>query len=157
MNASLLVQLCGVPLISLLSALSLGLLAFALFLVLRIRRESLLVAFLPVCILPVVAGIFFSLSSTISSISLQLDNGENLGFESGLLLEMNLVPVLTSLLAACPAAVVTITGRWWLAWVASGERLLPEKQENPEQDGTSEDEWVAREADDYLERLVRPR
>jgi len=157
MNASLLVQLCGLPLIAVLSLLSLALFAFSLFLAFRVRRESLLVAFLPVCILPPIAGLFFSLTSTMSSIRLQLDNGENLGFESGLLLEMNLVPLLASLLAACPAALVAVAGRWWLAWSASGERMLPERKKQTEPDSLSDDAWVAREADDYLEKLVRPR
>ncbi|MCA9140832.1 MAG: hypothetical protein KDB00_28875 [Planctomycetales bacterium] len=158
MNLSRFIQICGLPLFALIAVLSLVLTIVAVLLVVKAKRDFLLSAFLPLCFLPLMLASATSLFSFLSSIEIQLNDNEDAFRDPGLLLTMNLVPVFFGATASFLPAVVTMLGRWSLAWQASGIKLLPERQ-NRESDGggIDPDAWVSKEADDYIEQLVRPR
>ncbi|MCC9641724.1 hypothetical protein LOC71_05515 [Rhodopirellula sp. JC740] len=154
-----LIQLIGLPLAVVLGTLSAILFTLALTLLLRFRNAQVLAAFQPLAWLPVVAGLVSSLTSMLSSIGLQLGEDDAMVGSSSLLLQMSLVPLLASFVASLPAVLVASFGRYLLVWNASGLRWFPAKPEtnsNTSQELDS-DAWVARETDDYLDKLVRPR
>tara|TARA_R110002049_G_scaffold4601_4_gene31840 strand:+ start:68004 stop:68477 length:474 start_codon:yes stop_codon:yes gene_type:complete len=157
MNFSLLVQLCGYPLLILLVILSLSLSLIAFFLVFGAKQEGLLAAFLPLTILPAAAGLMLTFLDMISSIGLQLNENDGATIEPGFLLQMNLIPIVTGFVAAVPPVCIAVVGRWVLAWKASGITLLETTQHDSDRLPEDHDKWVAQEADDYLEKLVRPR
>lgn len=156
MKFSLLLQLCGLPLIIVLAVLASVLTLFVLVLAIRFQRTDLLTAFLPLTALPLAAGLASSLVGSLDSIGLQLDPGTDYEIEPAFFLQMNLVPVLVSIHACLPPFLTAIVARWLLAYRISGVRLFPERAAPPPTDSDQET-WVAREADDYLEKLVRPK
>lgn len=157
MNLSLLFQLCGLPLVTSLSLLCVGTTGFAIYLVLHAKRDALLSAFLPITILPVFAGLLSTLLGMISSVQMKLDATSDIAVESAFLLQMHLVPLFSGAVTSIPAMLVVVLGRWMLAWKASGLRLVPEKAESDEFEVCDERAALARDADEYLERLVQPR
>ena len=157
MNFSLLVQLCGFPLLIVLSVLSVVLSLVALYLAFGAKQESLLSAFLPMTILPAVAGLLMTFLDMVSSIGLQLDENTGTAIDSAFVLQMNLIPVLTGLVAAVPPACIVIIARWLCAWKASGIKLLEPKEADSDTSSDDHERWVANEADEYMEKLVRPR
>lgn len=157
MNVQFLIQLIGLPLTLVLCTLSIALFFMALVLVVRFKNQQLLTAFQPLTWLPVVAGIFSTLAGLISSIGLQLGDDDEIVGNSSLLFQMALVPLMASLVATMPGLLTTIFGRYLLAWKASGLHWLKPKAKSSKTQEIDSDEWVAREADDYLEKLVRPR
>lgn len=157
MNLPLLFQLCGLPLVIILSLLCVGTTGFATYLVLHAKRDALLSAFLPITLFPVLAGLFATLLGTVSSVQMKLDASSDIEIESAFLLQMNLVPLLAGLVTAIPAILVVALGRWMLAWKASGLRLVPQKAEPDESEVCDERAALARDADEYLERLVQSR
>ncbi|MEM9588354.1 MAG: hypothetical protein AAGA03_13810, partial [Planctomycetota bacterium] len=127
----------------------------AVYLAFGIKQERLLIAFFPLCFVPILAGCFSTLASMLSSISMQLDADNELAMDSAFLLQMAFVPLIVSVLASSPPSIVTAVGRWLAAWRDSGVAFV--KPPKPEAKTVTEEETVAREADDYLDRLVRPR
>lgn len=153
MELSLLIQICGIPLLIVLAALGLALTAIAIFLAVRVKNIPLLIAFLPITALPVMAGFFSTLQGVLESISTQLNPNQELVVEPGFLLLMNLVPILAGILVAIPPTLISIGGRWVLTWRASGARLLPQRQTVE----VEHEEPLEQDAEDYLRKLVRPR
>ncbi len=156
MNFSLLIQLCGVPLLLVVLATSVMVTCAACYLVFSVRQENLLVAFLPLTLLPLVPAFFVLFTGTLSSIGLQLDTDSDIAFDSGLALQMNLVPVFLGVLASLPPALVTALGRWMLVWKASGIVLFPPR-ESAETETIDPETWESKETDEYLDQLIRPR
>ena len=152
MNISLLIQLCGIPLLIVLVGLGLVLTLVACYLTFVVKRVPLLVAFLPLTLMPIMAGAIASLSGIMSTIDAQLNPNPDIAFEPGFLLLINLIPVLAGVVTSIPPAMISIFARWTLTWKASGERLLPEKTVVEDE----EDETMQRDADDYLRQVVRP-
>ncbi len=157
MNLSLLIQICGLPLITVIVVTSLILTLAACYLAFSVKQEDLLVAFLPLTALPAIAALFATFTGTLSSIGLQLDSGTDVAVDAGFILQMNLVPLLVGLLAAVPAALIASFGRWFLAWRASGILLWGQSQPVAESEMVDADEWITKETDDYLSQLTRPR
>ena len=153
-NLSLLVQLCGIPLVVVLVGLGLALTAIAIFLTIRVKHVPLLVAFLPLTMLPIMAGVVTALLGTLNSISVQLNPESELAVEPGFLLLMNLVPLLAGIVASIPPALISVVGRWALTWRTSGLQIMPRKASA---DDDEEDQPPHQEADEYLRQLVRPR
>jgi hypothetical protein len=156
MNFALFVQLCGIPLLVVMLVLASILTVVAFYLTFAVRRVVLLVAFLPLTLLPIMAGVVSALVGTVGAVGMQIDPSNKTVAEPGFLMLMNMVPLLTGTVAAIPPAVVAIVGRWTLTWRAAGVTLLPRRQEEgsaAETDGKQ----LLRDTDDYLERLVRPR
>lgn len=156
MDFSLVTQLCGLPLIIVLSVLAVLLTIFALTVALKFRRNDLLTAFLPLTALPLAAGLASGLVGSLDSIGMQLDVDTGYDLEPAFLLQMNLVPILVSLVACLPAWLVVVLARWTLAYKLSGVRFRPERPVPPPS-AEDQQKWIAREADDYLEKLVRPK
>ncbi|MEO9590653.1 hypothetical protein [Rhodopirellula bahusiensis] len=157
MNVQFLVQLIGLPLTLVLSILSAALFIVALILVVRFKNPQVLAAFQPLTWLPVAAGIISTFIELLSSIGLQLSDNDAIAGSSSLLFQMTLVPLLASLVATMPGLLTTVIGRYLLAWKASGLRWTKPKASSSTTREVDPDEWVSREADDYLEKLVRPR
>jgi hypothetical protein len=157
LNLSLLVQLCGLPLVVIVALLSLALTIAACYLLFSVRREELLVAFLPLTGLPALACCFGAWAGALSSISLQLEGQAEVAVDGGLLMQMNLVPLLFGLVACIPPAVIAAVGRWVLAWQASGVELFPGGKHDSATEIIDADTMAAREADEYLEQIISPR
>ncbi|TWT92030.1 hypothetical protein [Stieleria varia] len=160
MNLSLLLQLCGVPLTIGLIVISAILTIVSLLLYFRTRKESLLTAFFPLTFLPVAAGLASTVIDMVSSIGLQMDPDYGAAMEPVFLLQVGLVPLLAGALASAPPMIVTAAGRWLLAWKASGFRLTPEpkpKVKTAVEIASEEREAMTRDADKYLEQIIRPR
>ncbi len=153
---SLLIQLCGFPLLGILTITSIGLSVFAWFLAFRVRNQHLLAAYLPLTALPILPVLFVLLTGNVSSIALQVNADADIAIDSGLAFQMNLIPLFVGLLFATPAAAITVTGRWILVWRESGVELFP-KSDEPESQVIDPADYDAKEAEDYLEQLIRPR
>lgn len=157
MNLTLILQTCGSIFAVVLATLSFVLTAVAIFLVAKVKRDTLLTAFLPVTTLPVAAGLLVTFLGLVSAIEMQLSQTE-VALEPGFVLLLNLVPLIASIVASLPAALVVVLGRWALAWQASGVRVFPERQvtiEEPDAEETQDE--LRRETNDYLQQLVRNR
>lgn len=157
MNLLLLFQLCGLPLVITLSLLCIGTTGFATYLVLHAKRDALLSAFLPITLFPVLAGLLSALLGMVSSVQMKLAASSDIEIESAFLLQMNLVPLFAGLVTSIPAMLVVVLGRWRLAWKASGLHLVSPKVEPDESEVCDERAALARDADEYLERLVQSR
>ncbi|KAA5540470.1 hypothetical protein FYK55_20890 [Roseiconus nitratireducens] len=158
MNVQLLFQICGFPLVAILATVSLGLTLAAVLLSVRVRREDLLRAFLPLCLLPLMVAVGYSLFDSLDSIDVQLNAEDDSLRDSGFLLSMNLIPLQFGAFASTLPALVAMFGRWNLAWQASGIELFRGSDEdNSPDDPLDSDAWVQKETDDYLDQLVRPR
>lgn len=156
-NLFLLYQLCGLQLVISLSLLCFLTTGFAGYLVIFARRESLLTGFLPITILPVFVGLIYTFVGMLSSMQMQLDASSDMTIEPAFLLQMNLIPLFAGIIAALPAMLVVVLGRWILVWNASGLQLTRGKDESEDSERFDEHASLARDADDYLERLVRTR
>ncbi len=154
MEISLLLQLCGLPLLVTLLLVEMLLIGVASWLVFSARRDNLLQMFLPITAIPIVVGLFNTTVGFLTSISFQVDDRASYSLDPSFLLQMNMVPLLVGCVAALPAATIVIIGRWHLAWQASGLRLIPEKKVEPPE---TEMKRVKRDADDYIEKLVKTR
>jgi hypothetical protein len=153
---SLFLDLIGVPLVVSLCTTTMLLTAFAFFLVFRVKDERLLLAYLPLTSFPLLIGLIAAFIGMMTSISMQLNESNQIAVESGLLLQMNLLPMLAGVVAAIPPMISVVIGRWGLVWKASGVRLLPVKK--VEATETVDPEVIRRRgAEEYLEKLVRPR
>jgi hypothetical protein len=157
LNVQFLIQLIGLPLTLVLSILSAALFIVALILVVRFKNPQVLAAFQPLTWLPVAAGIISTFIELLSAIGLQLSDNDAIAGSSSLLFQMTLVPLLASLVATMPGLLTTVFGRYLLAWKDSGLRWTKPKASSSTTQEVDPDEWVSREADDYLEKLVRPR
>jgi hypothetical protein len=160
MNLSVLVQVCGVPLLVVIGILATLLVGLAIYLVVVAKLEELLAAFVPLTLLPALAGLLVTFLDSLSSIGLQVDGTADVAMEPGFLMQMNLIPLLTGLVAGTPGMIIAIAGRWALAWRNSGIRWMPERgPDDPSSTGdrAAQEAWVAKEADEYLEKLARPR
>lgn len=154
------VSVCGVPFLVCLAILALVVSFGALLLLVRFKQEKLMSAYMPFCFLPLMAGLIQSLLAIGSGIGMQMDDSMDFVVDSGLLLQMNLLPLLVGAVACAPALLITTIGRWRLVWKASGLRLLRERASEgatKDGDGDQSGAWVEQETNDYLERLVRPR
>ncbi|QEG00851.1 hypothetical protein Mal15_49270 [Stieleria maiorica] len=158
MNLSRFVQICGPSFFAVTAVLSIGLSVAVILLAVKAKRELLLSAFFPLCFLPLLIAVGVSLFRLLSSIDMQLDHEEASLRDPGLLLTMNLVPLFYGATASAVPAAFAMLGRWGLAWRASGIRLLPErKHEDSGSDQFDPAAWAKKDADDYIEQLVRPR
>ena len=157
MDVGLVIQLCGAPLLGVAAVLSLILLVAALWLVIRAKNIQLLVAFFPLTLLPTFVGVFQSLSTGVATAAAHIDDSGEAVFDSALMLQVSLIPLLVCVLLCAPAAITVMVGRWALAWSQSGLRLFPEKTVDEESPADDSDQWLAKETDDYLGQLVRPR
>lgn len=157
MNVAFFIDLCGLPLLVVLIAIEIALVAAACYLFWSARRTDLLTAFLPLTAAPIVAGLSSTLVGLVSSIGLQLNESVDYQIDPGFLLQMNLVPLVASCIVALPAASIAAIGRYWLTWQESGLRLFPEREKKDDDSSTDDRDWVTKEADDYLERLVKAR
>lgn len=157
MSFSLLVDLCGTPLLVVLTILSLALSVMAFCLTFGLKQQMLLIAFMPLAVLPIAAGLATTFFSVVSSIGQQLETDTAVALDSGFLIQMHMVPVLAGMLAAMPPLVIASVGRWMLAWRASGLRLFPTRKQTPETEELNPGDFVKQEAEDYLDKLVRPR
>ncbi|MCC9600604.1 hypothetical protein LOC67_08525 [Stieleria sp. JC731] len=159
MNASLLIQVCGLPLILLLAVLSFGLSIAAILLFFKAKQETLLAAFLPLCFLPVLATISVCLIDLLSSIDRMIGQTDQVRDSAYFvfLLATNLMTVLLGLTASAVPATIAMLGRWALAWQTSGLRLFPERPVDEANDQLDAEAWTNKEADDYLDQLIRPR
>ena len=153
MSWTTLVLICGWPLVISMVLVEIVLVVAAFYLVFSARRENLLQAFLPFTSVPFIAALCSVLVGIITSIDLQLNETETYALDSGLLLQMNLAPLFVGALVSLPAFGITVGGRWRLLWQASGLRLIPERK--PEEEGESQEKWLSKETDDYIEKLVR--
>ncbi|SMP39980.1 hypothetical protein SAMN06265222_101389 [Neorhodopirellula lusitana] len=156
MSISLLFDICGLPLLVVLVLLSSLLSAFFGYLFWRVKIEELFVAFFPLNLLPVMTGVIASTFSLMSAVGMQVDATSELMIEPSFLLMMNLVPMMAGVLAAIPPALIAILGRAWLAWAASGQRLIPDRQHVLDEE-VSDENLMRRDTEDYLDRLVRSR
>jgi hypothetical protein len=158
-NLSLLVQLCGWPLIIGLVLTEVSLLVIVGYLVFVAKRENLLQAFFPLTGLPIAMGLVGTFLGFVSGIGMQVDENEAIGLDPIFLLQMNLIPLFASCIAAMPAAVLCSGFRFQKAWQSSGLRLIAEKpaESMEEDEGISDRKRLERDADDYLDRLVRSR
>ncbi|TWT52724.1 hypothetical protein Pla22_03500 [Rubripirellula amarantea] len=155
MNLSLLTDLCGIPFLVIVCVLGLGLTAVACYLTFKAKHIQLISFFLPLCLLPFFAGIAITAMDAFTSVGMQLDGRSSFVIEPGLMLQMMLVPLLISSIASMIPAMIAMLGRFSLAWQDSGITLFPPAQK-PEKSGGYES-TMQQDADDYLERLVRPR
>ncbi|MEM9365033.1 MAG: hypothetical protein AAGD07_03485 [Planctomycetota bacterium] len=152
------VSVCGMPFLTCVGVLALVITLAAIVLLIRFKHEKLLATFMPLCFLPLIAGLIQSVLAIGSGIGMQLDDSADFVVDSSLLLQMNLLPLLVGAVACVPAFLVTTVGRWQLVWKASGLQLLPERgAEAAAADNDQSDAWVENETNEYLERLVRPR
>lgn len=156
MSLTLMVQLCGWPLLGTMSLVELFLVVMAAYLVFSAKRENLLQAFLPLTAMPVVVGLFNTFVGFMTSIDMQVDETSTYAIDPGFLLQMNLVPLIVGCIFALPSATLCVIGRMLLAWRNSGIKLFPPKPPADEPKNT-EAKKFARETDDYLEKLVRAR
>ena len=159
MDLSLVFQLCGWLLVIGLVGAEVILLIAVGYLAFVAKRESLLQAFFPLTLVPVAIGLLNSFIGFVSGIEMQVDENSTDGLDPSFLLQMNLIPLLAGCIAALPAAGLCVASRFRLAWQSSGLRLIPEKPpvEDIEDEDFKERKRVARETDDYLERLVKAR
>ncbi|PNY38538.1 hypothetical protein C2E31_01025 [Rhodopirellula baltica] len=131
----------------------------ALLLFIKARRENLLAAFLPLCFLPVLASLSVSFVDLLSSIDRMLGQSDGMRDPAYFvfLLATNLMSILLGVCASAIPATIAMTGRWALAWQASGLRLFPERSADESTRALDNEAWINQEADDYLEQLVRPK
>ncbi len=155
MSVSLLIDLCGLPLLIVLSTTSLLLTIIAFYLSFSAKQEKLLTAFVPLTVIPVIAGLGTTFSAMLSSVATGLDSEADLGIDSGFLMQMNLIPLLAGMIASVPPAILASIGRWRLAWQESGIELIKKKDDVSK--SIKPDAWLAQETEDYLEKLTRPR
>lgn len=156
MSLTMFFQICGWPLLIVLSVLSVGLTVTAFYLTFAVKRENLLVSFFPLNLLPILVGLVSSAQGLVSSVAIPFESEGDFVLEPIFLLMMNLIPLTAGCLAATLPIVIFVVGRSMLAWRASDVRLIPEKK--PEMGRELGDaEVLHRDTEDYLERLVRPR
>lgn len=155
MSLSLLFGLCGVPLVIVITGLSIMLCVVALYLTFGAKNERLLSAFMPMSLLPAMAGLAATFTSTLLTIASELNAESDVAIDSGLVFQMNMIPLFAGLVMAVPPALIAMVGRWRLAWGESGIELFPKKPKPiVEIDPATQ---LGRDAEDYLERLVRQR
>lgn len=152
----LLIQLCGLPLFICLVALGIVLTGMALYLAISVKQISMLVAFFPLALLPIMVGLVPTLFGTLSAIRIHLNPDIQVASEPGFMLLVNAIPLLAGLVVAIPPALIVVVGRWTLAWKASGLQLMLKREAEPT-DAEKEENWKKQEANDYLRDLVRPR
>ncbi len=157
MNLPLFVQWCGVVffVVVILTATVLSIAACVLAFV--TKKADLLTAFLPLTLTPFAIAASTTLIDLASSIATQLD-ADSAAIDPALLLQLNLMQLLVGVVATIPAATITILGRLLLLLGASGV-VLVRKRENVNEGPAkfTAEEWVNRETNDYLEKLVRQR
>lgn len=161
----LLIQVCGIPAFVAITITGCLLTATALGLALKFKRESLLTSFLPMCMLPFFVSLWFGTFELANYIDFQFA-AEQIATEqieqhnSAFQLTMNLFPlVFGAFVSAVPASVIVIS-RWMIAWKAAGLRWIPEpkKPEKTKKELREEARREAlQEAEDYVERLARPK
>lgn len=159
MNLNFFVQVCGLPLIAITVTLSLALSVAAVFLAVRTKKSMVLEAFTPFCWLPLFSSLGMSLLGFISSLGIQMNSDDGAMIDSGIVLTMNLVPLLFGgLMSVIPFMVASIC-RWKLVWKTTGAQLFSPRVPAPKEgdQGFDPDAWANQEADDYIDRLVRPR
>ncbi len=159
MDLSLVFQLCGWPLVIGLVIAEMILLIAVGYLAFVAKREHLLHAFFPLTWIPLAIGLLSSFVGVVGGIGMQVDENSTYGLEPSFLLQMNLIPLFAGCVAALPAATLCVACRFRLAWQSSGMGFIPEKPpvDDVDDEGIKERRRVARETDDYLERLVKAR
>ena len=156
MDISLLVQICGWPLLIVISALSLILSLVAAYLIFSVKQQPLLSAFLPLASLPLIAGVISTVVRMLSSIGAHVNSNADLVIDPAFVLQMNFMPILSGLLGGIPPFLIVILGRCMLAWRASSGSA-PARPKKKASRVSEDEQWSAAQADDYLDTLVRPR
>ena len=158
MNLPLFLQVCGLSLALVVSLLAFALMGVAYYLAFHIKDDRLLAAFFPFTGLPFVAALLSTITGTLSSISMQVENSD-MNLDSGFMLQMSVVPLLVGLFAGIPAAAIAAWGRWLIAWEASGVTLadiIPKPDMDPVEESSRGEDWDQQETDDYL-NTIRPK
>ena len=111
MDVMLLLEICG-PVVTLVLIGTSGILtAITLYLVLSARRQDWVAAFLPVTFLPFYLSLVPAITGTLSAIGSHLGNVDSPSIEPGLLMQMNLLPILFGLLCTSVPAMAAAVGR----------------------------------------------
>ncbi|MEO1618769.1 MAG: hypothetical protein AAFV88_23160, partial [Planctomycetota bacterium] len=118
------------------------------------NKASLIAAFFPACFLPLFITAAYSLLGLLAAIGLQTDP-EGVDYDSALLLSINLVPFLFGLVASAVPASLAMLGRLYLE--LGGLPKLAKKEGKDGESGFDPKAWANKEAEDYVEQLVRPR
>lgn len=149
----ILIETCGMPLLTIMAALTLSQSVLALALIVK-RQTSALVATLPLCFLPAFVAAIYALFGVVEAIGVQTaeDAPE---YDSALLLSMNLVPLLLGIIASAVPAMISAIGYLCLSFGRAvvkpiNEPIPPEAEFNP-------DAWTRNEVGDSVDRIIRPR
>ncbi|HBV65243.1 MAG TPA: hypothetical protein DEF45_19720 [Rhodopirellula sp.] len=132
----------------------------ACFLSFKVRQEKLLHAFTPICFLPSVIALLATLNSVMTGISIQLQtNQSDLQISTTTRLLMHATPLIVGLAASTPALILTCGSRFVLIYrdihAESDESQIAESSDEPSL--ITPAEQITRDADEYLEKLIRPR
>ena len=132
----------------------------ACFLSFKVRQEKLLHAFTPICFFPSVIALLATLNSVMTGISIQLQtNQSDLQISTTTRLLMHATPLIVGLAASTPALILTCGSRFVLIYrdihAESDESQIAESSDEPSL--ITPAEQITRDADEYLEKLIRPR
>ncbi len=160
MNLMLLFDLVGSPTFQMILTAGFMTAGGACYLGFKVRQEKLLSAYTPLCFLPVAAALIGTLNGTTSSISMQLQTEQtHLSFSTTTLLLMHATPLLFGFTASTPALIITCCSRLAVLWREQNPKpaVTPKVDPNAEPNLISPTEQITREADEYLEKIMRPR
>ncbi|MAI74531.1 MAG: hypothetical protein CMM01_27045 [Rhodopirellula sp.] len=132
----------------------------ACFLSFQVRQEKLLAAFAPVCFLPSVIALLATLNSVMTGISIQLQtNQSDLQISTTTRLLMHATPLFVGLAASMPALVLTCGSRFVLIYrdIHAKSDESPIIESSDDSNLITPTEQISRDADEYLEKLIRPR